>query len=160
MAEFNEELVTIATEPQASLPKRYKQSINSYFLPTSQNPNNSYEDVNLLSDDYLEGANSGSQNPTYCTSEECGDIDVISECTINLKWPEVWSSDNWTSKKQLHPWLYYKNGKLGCSICKHVSSLSIHKRHEYIFQLNGPRVLLIIMDSLGILNLNHCEKKS
>ena len=128
MAEFNEELVTTDTQPQAPLPKRYKQSINSYFLPISQNSNNSYEDVNLLSNDFLEGANLGSQKTTDCTSEECCDIDVLSDCTINLKWPDIWSSDNWTSKKQLYPWLYYKNGKLGCSICKHASSLSVHKR--------------------------------
>ena len=28
----------------------------------------------------------------------------------------------------MYPWLYYRNGHLGCSICKLISSISVHKR--------------------------------
>ena len=61
------------------------------------------------------------------------------------------SSDNWTSKKQLYPCLFYKNGKLGCSICKHASSLSVHKRQE---------VYIAIESAEGIVKYNGLTRDS
>ena len=125
MAEFNEELITTDTQPQAPSSKRMKRTIDSFFVSTSQKM---VQEETLLSTDFLESVNLSSQNTIDCSiSEECCDVDAISDFTINSQWPDVWSSDIWMSKKKLYPWLYYRNGHLGCSICKLVSSLSVHK---------------------------------
>jgi OTU-like cysteine protease len=42
-------------------------------------------------------------------------------------WPSVWSESVWNEKKQLYPFLFSSNGKLGCKSCKHVGSLSTWK---------------------------------
>ena len=125
MAEFNEELITTDTQTRTPASKRKKRTIDSFFVST---PQELLQEETQLSTDLLEDVNLSSQKTTDSISEECCNIDVISDITINAQWPDVWSSDIWISKKELYPWLYYRNGHLGCSICKLISSLSVHKR--------------------------------
>ena len=100
MAEFNEELITTDTQPQAPSSKRMKRTIDSFFVSTSQEM---VQEETLLSTDFLESVNLSSQNTIDCSiSEECCDVDAISDFTINSQWPDVWSSDIWMSKKKLY----------------------------------------------------------
>jgi hypothetical protein len=41
-------------------------------------------------------------------------------------WPDVWSFQMWTSKKEDYPCLICRGGKLGCDVCSKVS-ISVHK---------------------------------
>ena len=62
----------------------YLGDINKVSILTAcqfhKNSNYSYEYVNLLTNDFLEGANLRSQKTTDCTSEECCEIDILSDC--------------------------------------------------------------------------------
>lgn len=48
--------------------------------------------------------------------EECNDPD-------EEPWPSCWDRKIWECKKKEYPWLVCNKKKLGCSVCKEVSSL-------------------------------------
>ena len=71
MAEFNEELITTDTQPQAPSSKRMKRTIDSFFVSTSQEM---VQEETLLSTDFLESVNLSSQNTIDCSDEKFGEI--------------------------------------------------------------------------------------
>lgn len=43
----------------------------------------------------------------------------------NIDWPSIWSVDAWNEKKKKYPFLYCKDGKLGCKACRDVGNLHV-----------------------------------
>ena len=42
-------------------------------------------------------------------------------------WPSCWTAKVWREKRKDYIWLICKDGKLGCDVCRVVSSLGVHK---------------------------------
>ena len=42
-------------------------------------------------------------------------------------WPSCWTAKVWREKRKDYIWLICKDGKLGCDVCREVSSLGVHK---------------------------------
>lgn len=55
-------------------------------------------------------------------------VDVSQTSSYLTHFPSCWSHKVWLSKKEQYPWLTCSNLKLGCIICKEISSLGVHTK--------------------------------
>lgn len=57
--------------------------------------------------------------------EQAGSVELSAgeSTSTGLSHPSIWSSQQWTEWKSRNPWLFTKDGKLGCSVCRDTKTL-------------------------------------
>ncbi|XP_050505351.1 E3 SUMO-protein ligase KIAA1586-like [Diabrotica virgifera virgifera] len=97
-----------------------KRELNTLGLPKGTKQDKS----NVVSVDELAIGNSLNKN------EQISEPSTSTNKEKETKWPDVWTEEMWTRKKETYPWIDCKEGKLGCKVCFEVTTMGAFKKEH------------------------------